>query len=431
MAANPVLVAFAGDEPVVGVALDARSRRARPRGDARRRRRRGANASVWFGTRIVAARGSVAVGARSNVQDNSTLLVEDGGAIEIGDRVTIGHNVTLESCRILDGALVANGSRLGRGTVVGGSLRRGLRRDRRRSGRPRRHALGGPAGTPHASAHVRGAPDVRRDPRRVRRRIPAPLPPALTLSKARSGPRRVARLHDLSSRGLAALCSEPVRVPFRSRVARAGIADIRPQLHTYPDTDSVLHRAKSRPTRVTNIMEHLEHQSATPSVETHSPPERTPAALSALCRAAVEDVRAQFVDCTIEYVPDPDRDGTGEWDARRIQYAATVLLEDAVKRCGGEGPVSLRWREYEDEVVLRVQFPRPLEQGDRFVTFFEDGIEPDGADDRVGTLRLVVARKILRQHGGQLARVRTHTGTCYVATWPRHGGGAAHADESR
>jgi len=78
----------------------------------------GAAASVWFGTRIVAPRGSVVLGARSNVQDNSTFLVDDGGAIEIGDRVTIGHNVTLEACRILDGALVANGSRLGRGTVV-------------------------------------------------------------------------------------------------------------------------------------------------------------------------------------------------------------------------------------------------------------------------------------------------------------------------
>jgi signal transduction histidine kinase len=166
-------------------------------------------------------------------------------------------------------------------------------------------------------------------------------------------------------------------------------------------------------------MEHLEDHPQTRPVERPSPPERAPAALAALCRAAVEDVRARFADCTIEYVPDPDRDGTGVWDARRIQYAATVLLEDAVKRCEGTGPVSLRWREYEDEVVLRVQYPRPLEQGDRFVTLFEDRIEPDGADDRVGTLRLVVARKILLQHGGQLARVRTHSGTCYVATWPR------------
>jgi gamma-carbonic anhydrase len=78
----------------------------------------GAAASVWFGTHILARGGSVLLGARSNVQDNSTFLVHDGGAIEIGERVTIGHHVMLEACRILDGALVANGSRLGRGTVV-------------------------------------------------------------------------------------------------------------------------------------------------------------------------------------------------------------------------------------------------------------------------------------------------------------------------
>jgi gamma-carbonic anhydrase len=78
----------------------------------------GALASIWFGTRVVAAGGTVAIGARSNVQDNSTLVVEGGGRIELGDGVTIGHNVTLEACRVMEGALVANGSRVGRGTVV-------------------------------------------------------------------------------------------------------------------------------------------------------------------------------------------------------------------------------------------------------------------------------------------------------------------------
>lgn len=78
----------------------------------------GAGASVWFGTRIVAPGGAVTVGARSNVQDNSRLLVEGAGTIELGERVTIGHEVTLEACRVLDGALVANGARVGRGTLV-------------------------------------------------------------------------------------------------------------------------------------------------------------------------------------------------------------------------------------------------------------------------------------------------------------------------
>jgi signal transduction histidine kinase len=167
----------------------------------------------------------------------------------------------------------------------------------------------------------------------------------------------------------------------------------------------------------------------TPGLDGEFPLERTRATLAELCPAAVEDVRARFADRAIEYAPDPGNDGAGEWDARRVAYAVTILLEDAVKRCEGAGPVSLRWREYEDEVVLRVQFPRPLERGDRFVTYFEEGVRPDGADDRVGTLRLVVARKIVRQHGGLLARVRTRAGTCYVATLPRSGAGAARAED--
>lgn len=167
----------------------------------------------------------------------------------------------------------------------------------------------------------------------------------------------------------------------------------------------------------------------TPGLDGEFPLERTRTTLAELCPAAAEDVRARFADGAIEYAPDPGHDGAGEWDARRVAYAVTILLEDAVKRCEGAGPVSLRWREYEDEVVLRVQFPRPLERGDRFVTYFEEGVRPDGADDRVGTLRLVVARKIVRQHGGRLARVRTRAGTCYVATLPRSGAGAARAED--
>jgi hypothetical protein len=53
------------------------------------------------------------------------------------------------------------------------------------------------------------------------------------------------------------------------------------------------------------------------------------------------------------------------------------------------------------------------------VTYFEDGVRPDGADDHVGTLRIVAARKIVRQHGGSLARIRTRAGTAYVLELPR------------
>lgn len=144
-----------------------------------------------------------------------------------------------------------------------------------------------------------------------------------------------------------------------------------------------------------------------------------PTTLSALCRGALEDVLARFPDRAVEYAPDDEREGAGEWDPRRVAYAVTILLEDALKRTRMEERVSLRWREHDDVVVVRVQFARPLDRGDTFVTFFEHGVRPDGAEDTVGTLRIAAARKIVRQHRGDLARIRTRAGTTYVATLPR------------
>ncbi len=158
-----------------------------------------------------------------------------------------------------------------------------------------------------------------------------------------------------------------------------------------------------------------------PAHDEEFPLELRATTLAELCRGALEDVASRFGDRVIEYAPDPDseREGAGEWDARRVAYAVTILLEDAVKRTKPGERVSLRWREHDGVVVLRVQFPRPLERGDRFVTYFDEGVRPDGADDEVGTLRIVAARKIVQQHRGHLARIRTRAGTAYVATLPR------------
>ena len=148
--------------------------------------------------------------------------------------------------------------------------------------------------------------------------------------------------------------------------------------------------------------------------------------LAELCSSALRDVAPRFPNRAIQYAPDPDPgvQGAGEWDARRIAYAVTILLEDALKRTTEPEAVSVRWREHGDGVVLRVQYPRPLEQGDRFVTYFDEGVQPDGAEDDVGTLRIVAALKIARQHGGRLARVRTHVGTAYVLELPRRSAAA-------
>jgi hypothetical protein len=149
--------------------------------------------------------------------------------------------------------------------------------------------------------------------------------------------------------------------------------------------------------------------------------------LAEVCRVAIGEIAARYPERTVEYAPDPDRErqGRGEWDARRVAYAVTILLEDALKRTRAGDPVSLRWREHDDVLVLRVQYPRPLERADQFVTCFENGVPPDGADDRVGILRIVAARKLARQHGGSLARIRTRAGTAYVLELPRSAASAA------
>lgn len=149
--------------------------------------------------------------------------------------------------------------------------------------------------------------------------------------------------------------------------------------------------------------------------------------IAALCRNAMADIAARFPDRVVEYAPelDAELEGAGEWDPRRVAYAVTILLEDALKRTSETDPVSLRWREHDGLVVLRVQYPRPLERGDRFVTYFEEGVRPDGADDGVGTLRILAALRIVRQHRGQLARIRTRSGTAYVVELPRSAAGAA------
>ena len=85
------------------------------RGDVRL----GQGASVWFSTALSAGDGRIAVGDRTNVQDNTLVEVaQAGAAAEIGDDVTIGHNVRLAACRVGHRCLIGMGSTLGAGVTV-------------------------------------------------------------------------------------------------------------------------------------------------------------------------------------------------------------------------------------------------------------------------------------------------------------------------
>ena len=84
----------------------------------------GDNSSVWPLTVIRGDVNSIAIGARSNIQDGSVLHVThagkhyDGAPLSIGDDVTVGHKVILHACTIGDRCLIGMGAIIMDNTVV-------------------------------------------------------------------------------------------------------------------------------------------------------------------------------------------------------------------------------------------------------------------------------------------------------------------------
>ena len=78
------------------------------------------DSSLWFNVVCRGDVNSIRIGARTNIQDNSLVHVnQDGPKVEIGNFVTVGHQVTLHGCQIKDNVLVGMGSCLLDGVVVG------------------------------------------------------------------------------------------------------------------------------------------------------------------------------------------------------------------------------------------------------------------------------------------------------------------------
>jgi carbonic anhydrase/acetyltransferase-like protein (isoleucine patch superfamily) len=80
---------------------------------------------VWFGATLRGDNEQIFVGARSNIQEGSTLHTDMGFPLRIGEDCTIGHNAILHGCTIGDGvligmgAIVLNGAKIGAGSLVG------------------------------------------------------------------------------------------------------------------------------------------------------------------------------------------------------------------------------------------------------------------------------------------------------------------------
>ena len=71
----------------------------------------GDESSVWFNTVIRADVHQVRIGARTNIQDNSTVHVTEGRAgCTIGSDVTVGHNAIVHACTIENLCLIGMGA---------------------------------------------------------------------------------------------------------------------------------------------------------------------------------------------------------------------------------------------------------------------------------------------------------------------------------
>lgn len=80
---------------------------------------------IWFGATLRGDNERITIGARSNIQEGSTLHTDMGFPLTIGEDCTIGHNAILHGCTIGDGSLVGmgaivlNGARIGSGCLIG------------------------------------------------------------------------------------------------------------------------------------------------------------------------------------------------------------------------------------------------------------------------------------------------------------------------
>jgi carbonic anhydrase/acetyltransferase-like protein (isoleucine patch superfamily) len=79
----------------------------------------GPGAVIMFGVVMRAELDAIAIGARTNVQDQSVLHVDEGIPCTVGDEVTIGHAAVVHGATIGDHGLVGIGARALNRSVLG------------------------------------------------------------------------------------------------------------------------------------------------------------------------------------------------------------------------------------------------------------------------------------------------------------------------
>jgi carbonic anhydrase/acetyltransferase-like protein (isoleucine patch superfamily) len=79
----------------------------------------GEESSIWYNATVRGDINEVAIGPRSNVQDNAVIHVSDDLPTILGEWVTVGHSAILHACTIKDEVLVGMGAIVLDGAVIG------------------------------------------------------------------------------------------------------------------------------------------------------------------------------------------------------------------------------------------------------------------------------------------------------------------------
>ena len=79
----------------------------------------GHEASVWWGAVLRGDYDTITVGARTNIQDNCVVHMDEGYPVTLGARVTVGHKAVLHGCTIGDNSLVGINAVVMNAVVVG------------------------------------------------------------------------------------------------------------------------------------------------------------------------------------------------------------------------------------------------------------------------------------------------------------------------
>ncbi|MEK3936165.1 gamma carbonic anhydrase family protein [Sporosarcina sp. FSL W7-1349] len=66
--------------------------------------------TIWFNAVLRGDEGSITIGKRCSIQDNSTIHLYEGAPVLVEDEVTVGHNVILHGCTIRKRSIIGMGT---------------------------------------------------------------------------------------------------------------------------------------------------------------------------------------------------------------------------------------------------------------------------------------------------------------------------------